>query len=177
MARTVKYDLVLSGKSFRQAARKIRAYRKTLEAQCQRFVDELAQVGYDVIEATLAEHMDTGETINSLVKIVDGGNGTYIAQVQVTSDAIMFLEFGSGLIGIGTAEHAADFGYGSGTYEPKAPRQNPEYDNWENPDGWWYYGEDGHSHKSYGMVASMPMLKGGNAMVEQFTQIAKKVFR
>ena len=90
----------------------------------------------------------------------------------------MFLEFGSGLVGLydGGSMHGGRFGMGPGTYPSTAKRQNPEYANWENPEGWIYVGEDGKTHKSFGMAASMPMYRGGKEMEDRLQEIAMKVF-
>ena len=176
--RTMKASL--SGDSFRNLAAEIMEYHDGLMDKCRTLCYEVAQAGYNVINAVLSEHIDTSETIGSLriikqeTQSVEGA--TFLAAVRVTSDAIMFLEFGSGLVGAGSATHAEQFGMGSGTYEPKAPRQDPNYDNWENPNGWFYVGNDGNVHKSFGMPASMPMFQGGKEMERKLQEIATRVF-
>ena len=169
----------LSAKSFRDAAEKVRAYRNSLDARCQTFCKMLASTGYSVVKYILMEHVDTTATIGSLTLDESQQDGMYTAKIQVTSDAIMFLEFGSGLAGQGTAPHAGNYGtqYGSGTFPSKAKRQNPEYANWENPEGWYYINGHGNLGRTTGMVASMPMYRGGQEMKRQMEMIARKVFK
>lgn len=169
-----EYTAYLSGDSFRDTANRIRAFRDNIQNNIKTFCEELAKEGEIVIRAVLSEHVDTAETIGSVEIVSEGDGGTYIAKVQVTSDAIMFLEFGSGLVGLNGEQHPYGV-YGPGTFG-QAPRQNPEYDNWENPEGWFYKGNDGNYHKSFGMEASMPMYKGGEAMREKLHEVAKRVF-
>ncbi len=160
----------LSAQSFRDAAEKVRAYRNSLDARCQTFCKMLASTGYSVVKYILMEHVDTTATIGSLTLDESQQDGMYSAKIQVTSDAIMFLEFGSGLAGQGTAPHASEFGYGSGTF-------NPESDNWRNPEGWYYINGHGNLGRTTGMVASMPMYRGGQEMKRQMEMIARKVFK
>lgn len=176
----VKYKTYLSSKSMRHTAQLLRNYQKRLEKQIEQFCEELAKEGETVIRAVLSEHVETAETIGSVQLVTEGSGqyGYYKAKVQVTSDAILFLEFGSGLIGQGTAPHAGEFGMGSGTYPSEVASQDRTgtYRNWENPNGWYYYDGKGNLRKSYGMVASYPMLQGGRAMEEKLESIARKVF-
>ena len=162
----------LSAQSFRDAAEKVRAYRNSLDARCQTFCKMLADTGYSVVKYILMEHTDTGATIGSLTIDESQQDGKFTAKIQVTSDAIMFLEFGSGLVGVGTAPHAEDYStqYGSGTF-------NPESDNWRNPEGWQYINGHGKLARTKGMVASMPMYRGGQEMKRQMEMIARKVFK
>lgn len=172
-----KHTVYLSEASFKNLAENLRAYKQDLKDNCQIFCNELAAEGYEVIHAVLEEHKETGATVGSLIEIEQDSKGnTFKTTVQVTSDAILFLEFGSGLVGVGTANHAAEFGMGSGTYEPKAKRQNPAYDNWENPKGWWYTDESGKARHSVGMPAAMPMYRGGEAMKTKIQEVAMRVF-
>ena len=168
-----EHTAYLSGDSFRKTAQQIREYRKKLEANIQRFCEELAKEGEIVIKSILVEHVFTGQTLDSVEIVSEGSDGTYVAKVQVTSDAIMFLEFGSGLEGA-LDEHPTGL-YGSGTFG-QAARQNPEYENWENPEGWVYYGDDGKTYVSHGMQASMPMFRGSQVMRMKLNDVAKRVF-
>ena len=173
----VKYKTYLSSKSMRHTAQLLRNYQKRLEKQIEQFCEELAKEGETVIRAVLSEHVETGETIGSVQLVTEGSGqyGYYKAKVQVTSDAILFLEFGSGL------HYAAPHGM---EQEPPmipgsfsvAKRQNPEFPNWANPNGWYYYDESGNRRWSNGMPPSMPMYRGGKAMEEKLESIARKVF-
>lgn len=177
----MKINCVLSGASFRQAAKDVRAYRQLLEESIATFVELVAQAGYDVIEAILEQHVETGATIGSLAVRYSKRSGTYKAKVVVASDAILFLEFGSGLQGLDGAQNPAaaemPFPVGAGTYPSTAPPQHESLANWEiPPPGWHYIDDSGHMRWSTGMPAAMPMYQGGQAMEQQLMSIAKKVF-
>lgn len=166
----MKIECTLSAQSFRDAAEKVRQYRDSLNAKCEEFCNQVAHVGFSVISYVLSEHYDTGATLDSLTIEETEKNGVYKATVRVTSDAIMFLEFGTGLVGQGTAPHAGNYDkpYGSGTF--------PGQGHWDDPGGWWYYNGWGKKAHTWGMAASMPMYRGGKEMERVFRQIARKVF-
>lgn len=174
----IKWRMNLSSASVRATIKALETYQKRLQKQVEEFCDELVKIGVEVIRADLATHTrGTGETLESVQIVTEGsGSDKYRAAVQVTSDAILFIEFGSGINhSMIQAPHAGEFGYGPGTFG-QAPPQNPLYENWANPDGWYYYGEDGKRHWSDGMTPTYPMYKGGKAMEEKLEEIARKVF-
>lgn len=170
----LEYTTYLSGDSFRETAKKIREYRENLMSLVETFCLELAKEGETVIRSIIVKHnKGTGETLGSVEIVSESGDGFYTARIRVTSDAIMFLEFGSGLLGA-TNVHPTGL-YGAGTFG-QAPRQNPEYENWENPEGWFYKGNDGQYHKSFGMEADMPMYRGAAEMKVRLVDVAMRVF-
>jgi len=177
----MKIDCVLSGKSFREAAKQVRAYREELKRKVELLIELTAQAGYEVINSILEMHIDTGDTIGSLRIAYSHRSGHYKARIVVASDAILFLEFGSGLQGLNGAQNPAavemPFPVGAGTYPSTAPPQHETLANWEIPyPGWFYIGDDGEKHWSTGMVASMPMYRGGEEMARVVQEIARKVF-
>lgn len=179
MANT-KYTTYLSARSMKHTAKLIRNYQKRLSSKVEQFCDELAKIGETVIRADIATHTKgTKETIGS-IKILKKGNGKdyYKAYVQVSSDAILFIEFGSGInhsMIRAPHENALETPMGPGTFGQAKP-QNPLYENWANPDGWHYYDAAGKLHWSDGMTPTYPMYKGGKAMEEKIEEIARKVF-
>lgn len=171
----------LSGKSFREAAKMVRMYKEDLRAKVKQFVNELTEKGYDVIEAILQEHIETGETYGSLNVQYIERKGTYKARIRVSSDAILFLEFGSGLKGVEGEQNPAavnmPFPVGAGTYPSTVPPQHESLANWEIPEpGWHYIDDSGHLRWSTGMEAAMPMYLGGREMEKELMNVAHKVF-
>lgn len=180
MAR-VKYHTNLSVKSVNRLKKQLEDYQKKLEKQVEQFCKELAEIGAEVIRADLATHnKGDGDTLGSVRIVTEGSGhyGYYKAKVQVTSDAILFIEFGSGANHGYGAPHAGEFGMGPGTYPSEVIPQDRtgKYENWNNPNGWYYYGNDGHRHWSDGMTPTYPMYQGGKAMEEKFEEVARKVF-
>ncbi len=168
-----KYSATLSGRSFRALAEKVRKYREWLESKTEELVDALAQAGYDSIQSDLEFHEDTGATLDSMEWLSEGGNGLYKVSIRVTSDAILFLEFGSGTVGRDAAQHplAGEKGYGAGTFPGKG--------HWDDPNGWIYYNAQKGNQMGWtkGQVASMPMFKGSMAIKRDVERIVREVFK
>lgn len=169
-----QYSAVLSGESFRRLAKQIADYREELEKRCRIFEEKVARLGYEVIQAELVTHdAGVGKTLESMEFITENDGDTYICKVRVTSDAILFLEFGSGIVGQAGSQHplAGEMGYGPGTFPGKG--------HWDDPDGWFYYDSDkgGKRFHTFGQAASMPMYQGGQEMEREFKNIAKEVFQ
>lgn len=162
-----KIKCKLSANSFLKAAQQIRKYQEDLKRKCDEFTDELAGIGAMAVSSILYEHVDTGLTVGSLSVEYDDYGYIRKARVVVSSDAILFLEFGSGQGEAGV--HAGEFGMGPGTYPGKG--------HWNDPEGWYYYDENGKRRHSRGMSASMPMFRGGKAMEAEMAKVAKKVFK
>ena len=164
-----KYRVNLSSGSFRQLAKDIREYRKSLQDKCEEFAYRLCEIGLQKAESILIQHRDTGQTIGSL-RIENNSEGKIVnMSVVVESDAILFLEFGSGIKNSGTENpKASELGYGPGTYPGKG--------HWDDPNGWWYpVGDDEYAH-TYGIEAAMPMYNASREMIENVGRIAKEVF-
>lgn len=119
----------LNARDILAAIKELEGYKRQLIAVQERIVKRLLDMGAEDIKTTLTGHTFTGATIDSIdVKITQKGD-TIEGVLSVDSEAILFLEFGAGLVGYGHPR-AAEFGYGPGTY--------PGSGNWDNPDGWVY---------------------------------------
>lgn len=164
-----KYRVNLSAGSFRQLAKDIRDYRKSLQDKCEEFAYRLCEIGLKKAESILIRHVDTGQTIGSL-RIENNSEGKIVnMSIVVESDAILFLEFGSGIKYSGTENpKASELGYGPGTYPGKG--------HWDNPNGWWYPTGNGKYAHTYGIEAAMPMYNASREMIENVGRISKEVF-
>jgi hypothetical protein len=91
--------------------------------------------------------------------------------LTVSSESILFWEFGSGIrFNSGTKHPKADeFGMGPGTYPGQTHVPDP---------GYWYYYPKGSDNavRSEGTQATMPMYKASMEMISKIHQIAKEVF-
>ena len=159
----------LSQKQIGNAIKQIEQYKQSLNNKCLLLVKLLAEDGYSVSKAILGEHIFTGQTLGS-IRIEDLSSDKARMSIVVESDAILFLEFGAGIKYAGTVNpKSAELGMGAGTY--------PGEGHWDNPNGWWYLGDDGEFHHSFGIEAAMPMYKASRAIVADIGKIAKAVFR
>lgn len=173
-------EFSLDSKSIGDAIEKIRKYRKEFEKKCEQLVSELAELGYQTAYEIISDHVFDGNTLGSLrVEQVAGADNIFV--VSARSEAILILEFGSGLPA-SRAPHpeAAKHGMGAGTLSEKG--------HWNDPNGWYYptddyrlinkYNKDGtqgYGH-SKGMTPQMPFYKAAREIERQIADVAERVF-
>lgn len=172
----------LSAKSFRDAAKQLRQYRKrTLPKLVLKLIDELSFVGEAEMMAIMEGHVDTEATIGSIERVWYNTNtDNIVVGIVIASDAVLVLEFGSGIAGLGSFNPLSQQipGYGPGTAPEQGERQDPNYANWENPEGWWYKTDDGKVGHTWGISPPMPVYHSQQAMENEATvrRIVKEVF-
>lgn len=160
----------LSQKSIQSAIKQVEEYKKSLPSKCELLVRLLAEHGMSVSKAIIEQHIFSGQTLNSIRIENRSDSGITRMSIVVESDAILFLEFGSGILYSGTVNpKSAELGMGPGTY--------PGEGHWDDPNGWWYLGDDGEYHHSFGIEAAMPMYRATMDIVRNVGTIAKAVFK
>ena len=178
MARkTIKIDL-FDGKSLQQAIKQIEAYRDDLPKKCQEICRRLSEEGIKVADAAI-NSVPIGRTITlttdinpskmgckAMLKMMGRETRTEDGRVFYTALAI---EFSAGVRYANTASpQASDFGMGTGTF-PDAKH------SWDM-EGWYYLGDDGNWHHSFGVQASHPLYSAGMEMRQKIDSIVKEVF-
>ena len=173
-------EFSLDERSIGEAIDKIRKYRKEFEQKCERVVSELAEIGYQTAYQILSEHVFDGETLSSLrVEQVEGADNIFV--VRAASEALLILEFGSGLPAAGSPHpDASKHGMGAGTLSEKG--------HWDDPRGWYYPTDDyrlinkysadgtqGYGH-SRGMTPQMPFYKAAREIERQIAEVVGRVF-
>lgn len=168
----IKVDI--NNRSIDNALRELEKYEKKIEMAGAEIVRKLSIIGYDVAYAVMHDHIWTGDTIDSLT-VIEESPTKYILMAQ--SEALMFFEFGAGVIGSGHPRNG-EFGTGPGTY----PGQTHAFD----PNGWWYETDDdlliqhigkdgrGYAH-TYGNEPRMPFQKAVDKMKDDLLKVAKEV--
>ena len=82
----------------------------------------------------------------------------------------MAVEFGAGIYyNKSNSIIANKFGMGIGTF----PGQTHAFDS----NGWYYLGDDGEWHHSYGVKATMPMYKAGTEIRKNIDKVVREVFK
>lgn len=178
MAKKISFGL--SPHEINDAIIELKQYKESLNSKCESFTRRLTDVGLNIAYFIIEKHVFSGDTIGSLRIETDFTGAITQMRVVVESEAILFLEFGSGIRHAGTVNpKAGEFGYGPGTY--------PGAGHWDDPNGWYFPTEDprlivrtdssgqGWGH-SYGIEAAMPMYQATIAMRQQIVNIAKDVF-
>ena len=168
-----KYVITLDGKGIDEALKDIENMRQWLEQKADEIAKRLADKGYETAKVIISNHVFSGSTLEGLT-VEKLGNAQYV--VKVASEAILFLEFGAGLIGYG---HPDPMGFGPGTYPGKG--------HWNNPNGWFFETDDprlivkttkdgktlGHS---YGIAPAMPMYTAHKEVEMDILNVAREVF-
>lgn len=163
-----KYKANLSAKSFRQLARNIRDYRKSLQDKCEEFAYRMAEEGVAIAQLKIVgfDAVMTGELLDSMNleagDIVSNGATYYI---YTDCDWASFVEFGTGVIGFENPH-------------PETGLANWKYDvNNHGESGWWYF-NDGEWHWTKGMPSRPFMYETGQELRDMsvILNIAKDVF-
>jgi hypothetical protein len=168
----MRIDIGLDADDIDTAILKLKKYRDGLQGKLDRFVDELADIGIDVIDNITSfipqdQEMDKGSVSKEPRPATDGRAKMVI---RFSSEDALFIEFSAGITyGTNSYPLPSGKGYGMGTY-------NPSGDRWSNPDGWWYKDESGELHHSYGNPAYMPMYHAIEDMTLQIWATAYKIF-
>lgn len=179
MARkTIKIDL-FDGKSLQQAIKQIEAYRDDLPKKCQEVCRRLSEEGVRVADVAI-NSVPIGKTITLTTDINPSKMGCQAIMKMTgretrTEDGRIFytalaIEFSAGVRYANTASpKAKDFGMGTGTF-PNAKH------SWQM-EGWYYLGDDGNWHHSYGVQASHPLYSASVAMRQKLENVVNDVFR
>ena len=165
---TIEFEL--SEKSIENAIHRVELYRNDLKKKTEIFADKLAEDVKTNAETQLIEHVETGETFDSL-RIEK--TGIYTRHVLV-SGAAVWLEFGTGVVmnhaypGEYIHPKAVELGMkGIGTYGKG---------NGANPWGWWYIDESGRKRHTYGIPATMFMYYSAMATRDKIPEMARGIF-
>lgn len=157
---TVKrvYNIDLSAKGIRELQNGLKEYDKWLKEKSEELAKRLADMGAVKAEVNFAAAYYDGEEDHEItVEPVDGGY-----KVKATGRTVLFVEFGTGLIGYG---HPEPNGMGPGTY--------PGNGHWSDPNGWWY----AHGKHSHGNPPNMPMYNTVKELEQELARVVKEVFQ
>lgn len=175
--KTLKINL-FDSKSLQKAIDEINRYKNDLPRKCELLCQRLAESGVQVAKTAISESPQ-GKTITLTTDIRPEKAGCKAilmatGKTVTSSDGRSFnlllaVEFGAGIKYNATANpKASEFGMGVGTF----PDQTHAFD----PNGWYYLGDDGEWHHSYGVRATMPMYKASMEIQRNIKEIAKEVF-
>ena len=175
--RTISINL-FNSKSIQNAIKQIEQYRDDLPRKCQEICRRLSEEGVRVADAAI-NSVPIGKTITLTTDINPSKMGCQAIMKMTgretrTEDGRIFytalaIEFSAGVRYANTASpKAKDFGMGTGTF-PNAKH------SWQM-EGWYYLGDDGNWHHSFGVQASHPHYSAGMEMRQKIDSIVKEVF-
>lgn len=145
--------------------RRLERMKRDLEDKNREFIEKLALEGIQVASARFSNAIYDGTndaTVGDVVWIDDT-----TAEIIASGRSVLFIEFGSGLIGYG---HPEPREYGPGTWSDNIMLGGKGH--WQDPNGWYYV----HGQKSYGNPPARAMYDAGKTMRERVATIAKEVF-
>lgn len=169
-----------SASSFRNAAKYVREYQKSLDRKCEQLCFELCKEGiqiarthigssgfgrYIVLSSEITPEQAGCKAwiyMEDTQKIVSQWQTQEGVQTKEISPALM-LCFGSGL----KAQNPANVpNVGTGSYGEQGGE----------PGGWWYMDLEGIWHHSMGIEPKMPMYFAGKELRDKVVAIAREVF-
>lgn len=144
----------------------LKRYRNGIGTKIHAFIERLGTIGVDTaaVKYRTAQY-DGGNDVEVTVEWVNENT----LRVVASGESVLFIEFGSGLIGYGHPQ-AGDFGYGPGTYSDNESLGGKHH--WADPNGWYY----AHDQKSHGNPPSRAMYEAGKEMRSRIVEIAREVF-
>lgn len=143
----------------------LKAYKRRILKRLEELIDVMCVEGEEYA-CNFLEHIDTGETINSIRGYREGNVGIIEA-----GGAVYWLEFGTG----------TTYNKGSDPYHDN--RYELGMNNWGNfgmgqgkdPNGWWYW-KDGKWNHTYGIPENPFMAKSAERLRQEFVKNAQRVF-
>lgn len=152
-------------KSIEQAIKEVNRYKTWVQEKENLLRQRLAMIGASVASIEFARAIYNG-TNDVSVRVEDNGK---TATIYAEGSKVAFIEFGSGAKYGGGHPMNAEFGTGPGTYSEGPYGKG----HWDNEKGWWY----ASGQHSFGNPPAMTMVHARDTIVEQYTQIAREVFR
>ena len=158
-----RYDVDLSTSGINKFIGILGGYRRWLDRKADELANRLAEIGAQRAEINFAASYYDGDYEHIVPTVEKRGDLSYIVRVEGTT--VLFIEFGTGLIGYG---HPEPNDYGPGTYPGKG--------YWNRPDGWYFTGEGGESQHTHGNPPNMPMYQAVRELDMEIDRIVKEVF-
>lgn len=139
--RVIEVDLTQGG--LRELDGELAAFQTLiLKRGAERAAKRLAEMGARKAEIYFAAAYYDGNN-DFKIEVINTAPGCY--KVLATGQTVLFVEFGTGLMGEG---HPEPHGMTPGSYSDTVGKGH-----WDNIDGWWY----AHGKKSHGNPPNMPM--------------------
>lgn len=152
------YTIDLSKSGVGELQKGLKDYEKWLQRKTDELAKRLADMGVQKAEINFSSAYYDGDEDHT-IEVIPVEPGCYT--VRASGKTVLFVEFGTGLIGYG---HPELHGMGPGTYPGKG--------HWDDPDGWYY----AHGKKSHGNPPNMPMYTTVKELEQELARVVKEVF-
>lgn len=156
MKKSISVDLSSSG--INDLQNWLREYDKFIRTKSEELCKRLADMGASKAEVNFMSAYYDGEEDHK-IDVIQQGDLCY--KVRASGKTVLFVEFGTGLIGYG---HPEVQNMGPGTYPGKG--------HWQDPNGWYY----AHGQHSHGNPPNMPMYNTVKELEMELERVVKEVF-
>lgn len=141
-------------------------YKRYLNESVNLLLESMLDVG-ELWAINDLGHIDTGETLTTIAAYRNGNKGVIVA-----GGAAIWIEFGTGVVrNADNAPHpkAAELGMSPwGTFGKGFG---------SNPNGWWYLGDDGKAHHTYGIRGNKFLYNTAQYLAKACPEMAKEIFK
>lgn len=150
----------------REAAEWLKDYARQVEENAKLLLEAMLEVGERWM-ITDIQHIDTGQTISTIAGYRNGNKGYLLV-----GGAAVWIEFGTGVVrNVGNDPHpkAAELGMSPwGTFGKGFGSR---------PQGWWYVGDDGEAHHTYGIMGNKFVYNTAQYLRKACPTMAEEIFR
>lgn len=162
-----KHIVELDAKGIGELITHCKNSRRDMDKMANELAKRLAEIGAIKASLGFSRAVYTGKEDHKIT-IEPRGNNCYA--VVANGDTVLFVEFGTGLIGYG---HPEPHGMLPGTYSDTIGKGH-----WDDPRGWWLprNKNDGHSQHTYGNPPNAPMYNSVKELEREFERIVREVF-
>lgn len=154
----------------RNLLNRLKSMQSGIDEKKKLLLERLAQIGINEASVKFAEASYDGDKdvkVKSTPEWIDDNRLAVVA----SGKSILFIEFGTGLVGYGEhPEYAEQFGYGPGTWSDDPAKGGKRH--WDDPNGWYFK----HGVKTHGNPPAMAMYEAAKTMRNNIRQIAREVF-
>lgn len=171
----MEIKVTLSEAGIDKAIRELERYERQVEDRCQRLVDRLVQMGIPIARANFSSAQYDG---TNDVTVRSETDGTYTA-IVAEGNAVLFIEFGTGVYYAEAHPEAGVLGMERGTYgQGRGSRRS-----------WRYYGDPGTNGEevkttdkgvlvqTHGNPANRSLYDTGKYLESVVRQAAREVFK
>lgn len=152
----------------REAANWLMKWKTKILRNAEKLLDKMLKEGEQYAFLGAAAHIYTGVTIDTIMSYREGNHGVLL----VGGNAI-WVEFGTGVIANDYEpyphEKAEELGMNAiGTYGKG---------HGSDPNGWWYQGDDGEYHHTYGIPSDPFFYNTAKMLRKEYARMAKEIFK
>lgn len=166
-----QFTVDLQGHGLQELLREVERLEDGIETKIDTLAKQLAERGYEVAQMSYATAQYDGDNDVS-VTVEERGNGNYA--VVASGNAVLFIEFGTGIVYPDNHPEAGELGMVRGSYGLGQGLLG-SWDYWGSP------GTNGEEigngrYRTRGNPASMSMYNAKKKLEEELPQLVKEVF-